>query len=652
MGFATFDGTGGTYFTRTALPATATYPFWVGAWIRVYKWIPYGANYTLWSSSRADNSQGNECVVIGRVPKVYSFDAGGISHGTSAEAVIPDPYTDFVLCEYRSSTDRRVWINNVQEGTDAVSRTPDLSTGSPITRIGIEATGGNPFKGGINNVTFGTGVLSGADRALLATQGVNYTTVTGITNWYPLASNGNDSIGGANMTDHGGVVYDSTTSFVSPPPPARNQLIYNQLKQPNLLSGLPTVTANQTPPTSTSGWTNFARCDYLDIAFTGNVSVWNTRIFHFVPTSQLSTGGHAVFVDGGHELLADWPTFGTDQVVKQLIALGYDVFATQLPLEGPTDPGYNGTVQLHNSFDALISPTANPKERWIGPQNIAMNYVVSVLALAKRSFVGLSGGGQRTVDAVACDIRFNHAGVCVRGSIADRRSLEDDDFESFPYPQGYKAEDIYKLSAAGNRIFTLVHHPTDTCCFGQFDTGAGNGAYISASGYDTKFLAPIRAAQPFCQISFYVDLGSSTHSFTQDAIDHAILPALSGSLTTVYYIDKLRAGVNYNKEFFTQNGSPAWYADTIFIAPNGAGTSVILTGVSGTGAIGLFDIPQNVTLSGVQGTGSVGTFGKIISSNVTLDSLRGIGRIGHFVGLGPIGGVPGNGLALRLGLGL
>jgi hypothetical protein len=528
-GFATFDSSGGTYFTRAALNATKTYPFWVSARVRMNRQFDFGTAYCIYTSERSDGTHGTTGVVQSCVPCAQADDGTSFSSAASQDAVIPDPYWDEVTFEYRSATDRRVYINAVLEATNTTSRIIDLSTGTPLTRIGLRAAAGQAFNGGLCHVKFGTGTLRDEDRNLLRTIGADYSAVAptsgAITSWYPLLVDGVDVIGGLNMTASGTVAY-ATAAATDVVSPTRLQAIFEVHKQNTLLSALPTVTAGSTSPISTSGWANLKDVEFLDVSFTGNVNgTWTTRIYHYLPVGSRN---HVVMLDGGHQVISDWSTYGLDVLIQQLVAQGYGVAVTQLPLEGPTDPGYSGSEQAHDAFWTLYDSTHNPLERWYGPNAIAMNNLAP--RYNKRSIVGLSGGACRAAHYAALDPRINHACVPIRGIIADRRAIETGyDFEQRPKSNGWKTEEFFGLAAEFRRRLWFVNHPTDTCCFGQFadSSGSPGGSYIDARDYDTQFLARIRAKHPLADVRFIEDQGVSAHSFTQWTTDNAILPALA-----------------------------------------------------------------------------------------------------------------------------
>lgn len=538
-GCASFDGSGGTYFTRTALVATATYPFWVSAWVRLYRSPVFATAYCVWASERAAGNNGTDLIIHNQVAKAQISDGVSFSSAADDEAIIPNPYWEHILCEFRSATDHRLWVNGEQKAQNTTSRAIDLSAGSPVTRIGIRGGGIQPFNGDVANVVVGTGTPTASDRTTLGTVGADYSTVAptsgAVTSWYPLTANGTDVIGGLTMTASGSVSY-STDAVAERSSPTRVQAIDYVHHQSTLLSASPTVQTGKTSPISTVGWTNLADVEFLNISFTGNCGAWTTRVYHYVPTTSLN---HVVFVDMGHGFIADWDAYELDTLIRDLVADGYGVAVTQLPGAGPTDPDYTGSgliSTIHDGYWSSYTANANPMERWLGPSAIAMNNLAS--RYTTRSIAGLSGGGCRAAHTFALDTRFNHACVAVRGTIADRRFLGVRDFEQWPLANGWKAEEFYKLCAAGtvaNRRLWFIHHESDNCCFAKnvdATDGAPGGAYLDATTYDTEFLAPIRASYQYADVQFFEDQGAAGHAFNAWSIAK-IIEALETALTDI-----------------------------------------------------------------------------------------------------------------------
>lgn len=523
---ASFDGTGGTYFSRAALDVTKAYPFTVRRSQRADKRYAFGTVYCAWDSERSTgNTNGTRGFLFNHHAYAQADDGTAFSSAIGEEAVIPDPYVEVIVEEFVSATERNVYVEGVLEGTNATSRAIDLSTGTPLTRIGVRVAGTQPFKGEIFDVVFLDGTLADLSAPELETlwaHNDDYSSISIAENWFKLDGDGVDAIGTEDMTASGTVSYIARPS--SPSQPTRTQAIYEVFKQNTLPSDSPTVVTGQTSPISSI--TNLADTEFINIAFTGECGAWDTRGYHFIPTAGAQD--HLVIVDNGHALQSQWEDYGHNALVRQLVADGYGVLVMQMPGFSPEDPLYTGSSVLHDDQWAEYTSTENPLERFLGPRAIALNNLAA--RYSKVSLCGLSGGGWSSVHHGAIDPRVNHATICVRGSIADRRYIGDHDFEQRPKPNGWKVEEFYRLCADTNRRLFLIHHPTDTCCFGQTDNG-GKGSYLDATGYDTKFLAPIRSEFPNADVQFCVDTGDQEHSFTQEAIDDFIFPALEASLS-------------------------------------------------------------------------------------------------------------------------
>lgn len=523
------DGSGSAYLTRAVLPATMSYPFWVGIWCRVVRDFAgaatdYNTVRALWASERADESHGTSAAIWKTCAFMQATQASTTANAQSAQAVIPDPYWEHILCEFRSATDRRVYINGVQEGSSATSLTPDLSTGSPVTRVGLRSNGNFPFSGLLADMTVGTGTLNSADRTLLATPGASPTSITGgvLTNWYPLLSNGNDSVGGANFSNGGTPTYDAESPSTRGTPTPADAIQY-WFKRSTLRTETPTVLTGQTSPIS--AMTNLASCEFLDVSFTGSAGAWNTRVYHLIPTTSLD---HVVLFYDGHGLSSGWSASGFESAARAMVAAGYAVAIVQMPGFSPVDPIYN-TISVHDGSWASFSSSVNPVEQHLAPLTIALNNLAP--RYTKRSIVGFSGGAWAAAHYPAVDPRINHAAVANRGSIANRRRRGIADFEQNPKVTGWLQNDFYRLAARNCRLW-LVHLPTDLAIVAQNDTNH-NGAYLDAAGYRTAFIAPITAEfVSGGDLQMIESLGTAnTHILDAWERDNAILPALSTSFT-------------------------------------------------------------------------------------------------------------------------
>jgi hypothetical protein len=529
---ATFDGSGTAKFTRTALPVTTAYPYWASAWVRWGPRIDFASAYCILCSERASGSDGATGLIYHNRAGASVSSSSAFDTAYTDQAVIPNPYWEQVRFEFRSATDRRVVINNAYAaGGDGSSKTLDLSTGSPVTQIGLRAPGSQPFVGEIADVIFGSGVLSDDDKALLATPRADYSAITGITNWYALNGDGADSIGGADMMEVG-------ASYVSGAPQIRSEAtkdaaIDYMLKQSTVRAEMPTVSSGHTSPVS--GVTNVSDVEWIDSSFIGAGGAWNTRQLHY----KIASGArdHLVIIDTGHALVSDYPLEGMDYLLQQLTANGYAACINSSPHHSLEDPDYISDAggvhdsSLHDYYWSLISNTFNPAERFVGPISIALNYLAPLYS--KISYVGFSGGGWICPHIMAIEPRINHTGVAIRGTVASRARRGFGDFEQHPYVTGWKTEDFYYLAAKPNRRFVSVHHPTDRAVGAQFDTD-GAGAYLDVTDYDTRYYAPVRVRLPSADVRMEIDPGEGdNHHVNAEVVDGIVLPLLATPLTYV-----------------------------------------------------------------------------------------------------------------------
>jgi len=203
-GCASFDGSGDGYLSQSALTVTKTMPFWVGAWINSLGTVDDVALQCIWSSERTDTTEGNLGNISTLFPMARTTVANSVLVFGSPNHIHPAPYWVHVLWMFSGAALRSMAVNGAVEVTETFNEgSPNLSSGTPLTRIGLRASGALPFLGSIADVTFGSGNISSPDLALLSTLGADYSTVTGIAHWYPLISDGKDVIGSAHFTETG-----------------------------------------------------------------------------------------------------------------------------------------------------------------------------------------------------------------------------------------------------------------------------------------------------------------------------------------------------------------------------------------------------------------------------------------------------------------
>lgn len=547
-GCARFNGAGSNRLRIAADPAE-TYPQWFRAEIRPYRLSSagglsptaiYANGFQIFNLKRTAADNGLMGYLFNRRVYGRASDGTSSSSGFSPKGTLAYPDTDVVTWEFTDATHCKIWINDeLQWNTAYTSRVFNLSAGTPYFEVGGREEGTQGYEGDIANFLRGTGTLDATAITALNVIGPNPASILPVggilKNYYPLSPDtlGNDIWGTAHLSPVGTMTY-STETLARLTSPTRAQAQNYVHGQDTVLSGLPTVVASQSLPISTAGWSNLSRVDHLDISFTGRVSAWNTRHYLCVPTVS---NGHLVIADTGHVMAVDWDTYWFDEVIKQLVALHYPVLVTQGPGYNEVDPTFIDayTAPDHNDFQSLLTPSANPFERWTGPTQKSLNYLAPLYNPI--SIIGLSGGGQRAVWTAAVDTRINHAIVCMRGIIDSRNYLGYADWEQWMIVHGWREREFFRLCAAGatpNRRLWLAHHPTDSCCFGQLtlDPG-GQGAYISQAAYTAEHLAAISAAYPYADVQMKICTGDFLHHWNQTEFDAIVLPALSTALTTV-----------------------------------------------------------------------------------------------------------------------
>ncbi len=542
----------GTYLSTSAWSAAQSYPFWFGAWISTHRRFNTVANYPATFSavsttalSPANPMNGYELRVTQARVMLISGDGTNQSDCTTIQAPLTEPYWDHILAVCTSPSSRSLYLNGVLEGTDTATINTNVSGTGPLSRIGISAyQTTDPFTGGISNVTVGNGTLSSTNITDLATVGYNYATIPGITNWYPLSGNANDSVGTANMTVVGSPVWQAHGPYSTIPTPTQASYIAQVFGPSGVPTDAPVVTTGVANPMSNV--TGYASIETLDVSYTlptnallptqnatlETTTVWTTRAWHFIAPG---TPNHVVFWDDGHGEIAEIneepvnPGSGGSACINALLAAGYSVVMFLPPGYDPTDPIYptSDGDSTHDYLEYCYTPWFNPLSLWLHKMVTCMNNIAPRYPL--RSVTGLSGGGWQCYKYAVLDSRINHACIPIRGALAHRRAVFLADWEQLCWGHRWNNETLF-YHICCHRVW-MCSHPNDTCCFGIADPvigggGVPGGAYQNAANYAATFLAPV-AAITGQDMRFFEDQGTSFHSFTPWAQSNVILPALS-----------------------------------------------------------------------------------------------------------------------------
>jgi hypothetical protein len=219
---------------------------------------------------------------------------------------------------------------------------------------------------------------------------------------------------------------------------------------------------------------------------------------HFIPNGG---SNKLVILNPGHTCRYTPTPFQDAQAVLELLADGYAVLATYMPLYTPMQCigvyGINPPWRSHNDlFDAsqALRPAngADPFIYFLDPVRRTLNYALKKYTYASIAMMGLSGGGWTTTVYAALDTRITTS-VPIAGSEPLYMSLAGDVEGQDAFGDGndfysviggnvvthYK--DLYVLGAYGaGRRQTQVLNRNDDCCYGQngyIGTGAWERAY-------------------------------------------------------------------------------------------------------------------------------------------------------------------------------
>lgn len=234
-----------------------------------------------------------------------------------------------------------------------------------------------------------------------------------------------------------------------------------------------------TSGTTWAGSTNMASVEEWRVTVAkGMIS----RLYRFKPAIYRNpTSGKAGFIiAAGHGQIGTFPPF-TD-LIKWLVASGYEVFTVDMPLSGLNVPpmtvsGPNGgTVNLtsHDSMVALQTPSFNPLRIFLEPVLAIVNNFES-RGISNIGMAGLSGGGWTTDVYSALDPRID-ASYSVAGSMPiyarswapPHSSLGDWEQQSIA-GLGVDYLDLYVLASVGQgRYHANIHIVNDDCCFGGY----------------------------------------------------------------------------------------------------------------------------------------------------------------------------------------
>lgn len=542
---------------QVAIPSPPAYPIYIGCRVRHrsglattdLRFTDVACPATIERTTSAGaNGNGIGPLIYTFRPYVFAAQGAGSSAVGGNLPVIGYPMWDTILILANSTTDRKLYVNGVLAATDTTSMSVDLSAGAPAVTVGSRSIpgSGQAMRGEVADVILGHGTPTSTDFTTYNTIGASLTGLTGILNWWKLDGNGNDEIGGLTLVSTGGTP-NWTSAPATRPTVTRAGYVAQVFSGNGIPSASPTITTGVASPLSNA--TGYASVERFDVTYSCPSFTWNTTgsyntcLWHFIPSSPRSPS-HVVFFDDGHGQLSVInnttinPGSGGVAHINALLADGYGVVLGMPPGYNPNDSDY--PTDHHDDYWNYYNPgTFNPLALWLAPPLIALNNLAG--RYTKRSTNGLSGGGWQTMRIAALDLRINHAMVCMRGSIAHARMTNHQyDFEQYAKPNGFTNEEIWRMVASGNRRLWMLHHETDSCCFGKLApdltvTGPSAGSYLDATAYDATFLAPIRAATG-ADVRMLVspNAGESYHAIYPTFETSETLTALSTALPSVF----------------------------------------------------------------------------------------------------------------------
>lgn len=533
VALAFFDGSGSNYFQAT-LPAEmqGSPPFWYALQLSPECETQrnddilarHTGPYTAFAAQKTDASEYVNLYLNLNQMFTKSQDSGGSTALQSTHCILNFPFFDSVIVQVASATERYLYFNGVLEagGTGQTSRSPALSSGTPILQIGRQ------WWGNIANVLCGTGTLTSGDRTLHATRGADYSSMTGATHWWKLDGSGTDSIGSVTLTEIGAMAYNA--NIPAPVTTTKAGLIAQIFKAKGYPVGVCSVTSGGSPPVTVT--VGLASVSHLDASYDGmdaNDNPFPARMWLYQAATPVFPR-HLVTYHGGHENESDIPGFRGDVLIKALVGAGYDVLQIEMPYYDATHTtapdGSSGITAQQRCYDRLSS-TVNPLEKFYAPAIMALNTIGA--NYAHISGTGLSGGGNFHVTLAAMEPRYNHTIMPQHGTMSYRRDIAGQLFENFSITIGTKIEDVYPLTAYPNRRFWIISGPNDPTTCAQFGS---SGAYLDRVDYKAYALDPIKALYPKVDVDFLEEpsVGGAGDGYSAHLNSDFLVTTLIGAL--------------------------------------------------------------------------------------------------------------------------
>jgi dienelactone hydrolase len=258
-----------------------------------------------------------------------------------------------------------------------------------------------------------------------------------------------------------------------------------------------------------------------------------SRLYKFTPTTYRNpTSGKAGFIiAAGHGHIGTTDPY--TQLIKWLVASGYEVWTVDMPISGlnappnvaawPTvlDPVL-GNIQFnrHDEFELLQTASFNPIRIFMEPPLAIVNDMYA-RGVTNVGMSGLSGGGWTTDVYSALDPRIK-ASYSIAGSMpVYTRSWtpphdSSGDWEQMELPaMGFDYLDLYVLaSVPAGRTHYNLHNVNDDCCFGGY----------TAMHYEQAVKNVVTAIGGYYDVVF--DTTATTHTisaWTANAIEQDVI---------------------------------------------------------------------------------------------------------------------------------
>jgi len=265
---------------------------------------------------------------------------------------------------------------------------------------------------------------------------------------------------------------------------------------------------------------------------------------HFIPA-----GGSTklAILNPGHTCNYTSSPYQDSETVLELLAHGYAVLATYMPLLTPLECGGDHNALFDPNQNLRPAGGAHPLIYFLDPVRRSLNYAIQQYGYTQIHMAGLSGGGWTTTLYAALDTRVKTS-VPIAGSEPfymrgqsdaeqEDNVIAGNDFFNFSSGgsqiiTGYK--DLYLLGSFGaGRKQIQVLNRNDDCCFGQYEyKGVPSQWGPAVRAYEIEVrsrLQSLGAGSFRVEINEADDPGFARHEFSKNTRVNVILAEFEGS---------------------------------------------------------------------------------------------------------------------------